>query len=181
MAGCATGFDSPTRNAVANLQAAYATVNPQLLVQGLIVALPNGSSAEAGSTAYIQFNVTNIAREADELETASASVVAPQPSGDASAEPTPSDVASKILPVGSTKVPAGTDKAPGTARLVVALGDLTQPLHQGESVRVSLQFAKGGSIHDISVPVQGSDVVGSSFLPSAPPSGLNSPSASASS
>jgi hypothetical protein len=55
---------------------------------------------------------------------------------------------------------------------------LTHPLTQGESVLVSLQFAKGGAIDNVLVPVQGSDVVSSSFLPSAPPSIPSSPAGS---
>ena len=55
---------------------------------------------------------------------------------------------------------------------------LTQPLSQGDSVLVSLQFANGGAIDNVLVPVQGSDAVSSSFLPSAPPPIPSSPASS---
>jgi hypothetical protein len=187
LAACATGFGSPTRHAIANLQATSIDVGPDLKIDGLIIALPDGSTAAKGGVAYIEFNATNLAGQDDQLQNASVTAVSfavqPASSGSAassapasaaspasSASPTPSDVSSQVLPVGPTTIPKGSLAAPGVARLVVALEPLTQPLSQGQSVRVSLQFANAGSVDDVLVPVQGGDVVGSSFLPSAPPS-----------
>jgi len=182
VAGCATTFGSPTRHPVANLQATSIDVGPNLTIDGLIVALPNGTTANKGDVAYIEFNVTNQAKQDDELQNASASAVAPasSPSGEPqSGSPAPSEssastsgspLSAQPLPVGPTKIPGGTAALPGTARLVVALMSLSQPLSQGDAVRVSLQFANAGAVDDVLVPVWGSDYVGSSFLPSAPPS-----------
>lgn len=181
LTGCATGFNAPTRHAIANLQAASASVTPDLQVNGLIVALSNGSTAEPGGVAYIEFTATNTSDQSDELQSASATAV-PLASINApssgSASPTASSIAGQSLPASSTTIPAKTAAAPGSARIVVALNPLTQSLRQGEVVQVSLRFAKGGSVSDIDVPVQGSDYVGSSFLPSSPPavSGSASPS-----
>lgn len=182
LAGCATTFGSPTRHAVANLQATSIDVGPNLTIDGLIVALPNATTADKGDVAYIEFNATNQAGQDDELQNASASAVAPasSPSGEPqSGSPAPSEssastsgdaLSSQPLPVGSTTIPGGTVSSPGTSRLVVALMSLTQPLSQGDEVRVSLQFANAGGVDDVLVPVWGSDYVGSSYLPSAPPS-----------
>ena len=175
VASCATGWGAPTRHAVANLQAASVDVGPNLQIHGLIVALPDGTTAAKGGVAYIQFTAVNLSDQPDELKSATAQVDTPAPSPAASAAassaaPAPTDVSSQQLPVGSTTIPAKTTITPGTARLVVALDPLNVPLAQGESVRVSLQFANSGTVGDIDVPVQGSDVVSSSFLPSAPPS-----------
>lgn len=201
LAACATTFGSPLRHTVANLQATSVTVGTDLQVDGLIVALPNGTSADTGEVAYIEFNVTNAASQPDELVAASANATGPNlpevskggttspsaassasapagspaPSGSASAS---SDLSKSTLPVGSTTIPAATAQSPGTARITVALMSLTHPLAQGDSVLVSLQFAKGGAIDNVLVPVQGSGVVGSSFLPSAPPSAPSSPAGS---
>jgi hypothetical protein len=178
LVGCSTGFDSPLRNAKANLQAASAEVGADLLVQGMIVALPNGPSADKGGVAYLQFTAVNTASEPDELNRAWGSAV-PLAFGCASPEPTQAiDVAEQALPVGSTTVPAKTTQAPGTARLVVALDPLNQQLRQGQSVSVTLQFANSGSVTDVLVPVQGSENVGSSFLPSSAPELPSSPPAS---
>ncbi len=181
LAACATTFGSPLRHTVANLQATSVDVGSDLHIEGLIVALPNGTTADTGEVAYIQFNVLNSASQPDELQTASAEATGPtlpevSSGGTASPSPAPSgsagapaELSKSTLPVGSTTIPAATGQAPGTARLSVALMSLTQPLSQGQSVLVSLQFAKGGAIDNVLVPVQGSDMVGSSFLPSAPP------------
>lgn len=179
LAACATTFGAPLRHAVANLQATSVDIGSDLRIDGLIVALPNGSTADTGEVAYIQFNVTNTASQPDELLTASAKATGPglpQASVNGTAAPspassaTPSALSKSTLPVGSTTVPAATDRSPGTARLSVALMSLTQPISQGESVLVSLQFKNGGAVDDVLVPVQGSANVGRSFLPSAPPS-----------
>ena len=44
LAACATGFASPTRHAIANLQAARVTVSPTLHVENAIIALPAGNA-----------------------------------------------------------------------------------------------------------------------------------------
>lgn len=199
LAACATTFGSPLRHTVANLQATSVDVGTDLRIDGLIVALPNGTSADTGDVAYIEFNVANTAAQPDELVAASAKAAGPalpevsnggtaSPSAPPSSPNASADLSKSTLPVGSTTVPAATAQSPGTTRLTVALMSLTQPLSQGDSVLVSLQFSKGGAVDNVLVPVQGSDVVGSSFLPSAPPSipsspagsGLGSPAASGS-
>jgi hypothetical protein len=178
LVSCSTGFGSPLRNAKANLQAASASISAELQVQGMIVALPNGTVADKGGVAYLQFTAINNSSQPDELKSASASAV-PLAFGSASPAPTQAvDVAEQALPVGSTTVPAKTTQAPGTARLVVALDPLNQQLQQGQSVSVTLEFAKSGSVTDVLVPVQGSEVVGSSFLPSSAPELPSSPPAS---
>jgi hypothetical protein len=189
LAACATTFGSPLRHTVANLQATSVTVGTDLQIDGLIVALPNGSSADTGEVAYIEFNVANTASQPDELVVASAKSTGPAlpevskggtaaPSASSSSTSAPADLAKTAVTVGSATIPAATAQSPGTARITVALVSLTHPLTQGESVLVSLQFAKGGAIDNVLVPVQGSDVVSSSFLPSAPPSIPSSPAGS---
>jgi hypothetical protein len=183
LAACTTGFGSPLRQAVANKQATTIDVGSNLLVRGLIVALPSGSSADKGGVAYIQFTAINTSGSSDQLRTASATtrpgaaalnLASASASGSASASESapgsPAPLASQVLPVGSTTIPAGTAQSPGSARVVVALDPLTQPLTQGESVLVNLEFANAGTASDVLVPVWGSDVIGSSFLPSSPPS-----------
>jgi hypothetical protein len=177
-AGCSTGFGSPVRNAKANVQAADADVSSTLLVRGMIVALPNGTDADKGGVAYLQFTAVNSGSEPDQLTSVSASAT-PLVLGSASPQSTqPTTVTDQPLPVGSTTIPAKTTEAPGSARLTVALDPLNQPLRQGQSVSVTLQFAKNGSVTDIPVPVQGSDAVGSSFLPTSAPELPSSPPAS---
>ncbi|MGH8888840.1 MAG: hypothetical protein ACRDV3_03665 [Acidothermaceae bacterium] len=179
---CATGFGAPTRHAIANLQAAEVNVGQDLQIRGLIVALPGPEKADKGGVAYIEFTATNLSNQSDELQVASAQIEASAAStaaqGSSSAPSGFTDVASQQLSVGSATVPAKTATHPGVARLVVALDPLEVPLSQGDSVRVSLQFAKGGAVNDIPVPVLGADAVSSSFLPSAPPSLPSSPPAS---
>lgn len=189
LAACATTFGSPLRHTVANLQATSVDVGTDLRIDGLIVALPNGTSANTGEVAYIEFNVANTASQPDELVAASAKTAGPSlpevskggtasPSAASSSSSGSVNLSKSVLPVGLPTVPAATAQSPGTARLTVALMSLTQPLSQGDSVLVSLQFSKGGAIDNVLVPVQGSDVVSSSFLPSAPPSIPSSPAGS---
>jgi len=177
---CATGFGSPTRHAVANLQAADVNVSDTLLVRGLIVALPNGPVADKGGVAYVEFTATNLSSTSDDLHTVTAQIQlpalgaspAPSPAASGSASDTPRyvDVSSQQLPVSDTTVPGKTSDAPGVLRVIVALDPLMVPLSAGESVRVSLHFVNNGSVDDINVPVLSTDAVSSSFLPSAPPS-----------
>jgi hypothetical protein len=185
VASCsAAGFGAPTRHAIANLQAADVNVGNNLLVRGLIVALPEGNIANRGGVAYIEFTATNLGNQSDQLQTASAQIAGPlfgtasgsaapaSPAASGSSDTSPQyiNVSSQQLPVSNTEVPAKTSAAPGVLRVVVALDPLEVPLAAGESVRVSLQFANNGAVDDINVPVLGADAVGSSFLPSAPPS-----------
>lgn len=185
VASCtANGFGAPTRHAIANLQAADINVGDNLLVRGLIVALPDGQTADKGGVAYLEFTATNLSNQSDQLQTATAQIALPAlgasgaASGSASPEASGSrdsgphyvDVSSQQLPVSDTEIPANTADQPGVLRVVVALDPLDVPLSAGESVRVSLHFANNGAVDDINVPVLGGDTVGSSFLPSAPPS-----------
>jgi hypothetical protein len=62
LAACsATGFGSPVRHAVANLQAATAKIGNNLEVQGVIIALPSGIISPKGGLAYLQFDAINFA------------------------------------------------------------------------------------------------------------------------
>src|ERR1019366_7056573 len=73
LAACsATGFGSPVRHAVANLQAATAKIGTNLEVQGVIIALPSGISSPKGGLAYLQFNAINFANQPDALINVSA-------------------------------------------------------------------------------------------------------------
>lgn len=165
LAGCATGFGSPTRHAVANLQAASTQIGNNVEIRGAIIALPSGVTSAKGGLAYLQFSAINMAKAADPLVFVS---VAPLPSG---ASPTASVPASAELlqKVSEPTIPAATAGAPGTARITILLRNLTVPLTQGDTVVVGLTFANGGSITGLLVPVQSAASVGSSFLPSAPP------------
>ena len=68
LAACSeTGFGSPVRHAVANLQAATAKIGNNLEVEGAIVALPSGISSPKGGLAYLQFEAINFANQPDGL------------------------------------------------------------------------------------------------------------------
>jgi hypothetical protein len=180
LAACATGFSSPTRHAVANLQAATAKLGTNLEIQGAIIALPSGSSSAKGGLAYLQFYAVNFSHEADQLIDVT---VVPGSGGVASASAAnPSPAASLLQPASATAIPAATASGPGTLRVSVLLRGLTAPLRQGETVSVGLKFKNSGSLSGLLVPVQSADAVGKSFLPSSPPPApaSASPSASAS-
>lgn len=171
VAGCATGFGAPTRNAVANLQAASVIVGNDLRINGLIVALPNDEAADKGGVAYIQFSAANLSTTPDKLVAATAKIdIEPTASGGAvsTAAPQAVDVSSQQLPIGSTDIPAKNATTPGEARITVALDPLEVPLQVGESVKVTLTFANHGSADSIATPVLGQAAVGT-FLPSASP------------
>jgi hypothetical protein len=165
LGGCATGFGSPTRHAVANLQAASTQIGSNLEIRGAIIALPSGVASAKGGLAYLQFSAINMAPAADALINVS---VAPLPAGASSSTSVPG-IAELLQAAGDTKIPAATAGAPGTARVNILLRNLTAPLTQGDTVVVGLTFANGGSITGLLVPVQSAASVGSSFLPSAPP------------
>ncbi len=168
LAACsATGFGSPVRNAVANLQAATAKIGTNLEVQGVIVALPSGISSPKGGLAYLQFNAINFANQPDGLVNVTVEPVSSTPTGSASSAASVAPAAESLQAATDDRVPAATAAGPGTARISILLRNLTAPLTQGDSVVVGFSFA-GGSISGLLVPVQGADVVGT-FLPTAPP------------
>jgi len=175
LAACsATGFGSPVRHAVANLQAATAKIGSNLEVQGVIIALPNGVISPKGGLAYLQFDAINLATQPDAL--IDVSVVPATPAGtSATASATPA--AEQLQAATGASIPAATGSGPGTTRISVLLRNLTAPLQQGESVMVSLTFGNSGSVTGLLVPVQSSAVVGT-FLPTAPPPPPSSPVAS---
>jgi hypothetical protein len=182
LAGCATGFGSPSRHAKANLQAASTKIGSNLLIQDAIIALPKGDVSPKGGIAYLVFTAINLAGQPDQVVAVTAQPVggggspAPASSGSGSAG-TP--LAGTIQPSSNTTVPAATSGAPGTARISAILRGLTVPLQQGDSVSVTISFNKSGSVSGLFVPVQGADVVGSSFLPTEPPLPSSPPASSA--
>jgi hypothetical protein len=165
LGGCATGFGSPTRHAVANLQAASTQIGSTLAIRGAIIALPSGVTSAKGGLAYLQFSAINMANAADPLINVT---VAPVPAS-ASSSASVAASAELLQAAGNTTIPAATAGAPGTARVNILLRNLTVPLTQGDTVVVGLAFKNGGSITGLLVPVQSAASVGSSFLPSAPP------------
>ena len=168
LAACsATGFGSPVRHAVANLQAASAKVGANLEIQGVIVALPSGISSPKGGLAYLQFNAINFANQTDGLVYVTAEPESSTPAGSASSAASATPVAESLQAATDDTVPAATPAGPGTARISILLRNLTTPLSQGDSVVIGLSFA-GGSVSGLLVPVQGAGVVGT-FLPTAPP------------
>jgi hypothetical protein len=180
LAGCATGFGSPSRHARANLQAASTKIGNNLLIQDVIVALPKDDVSPKGGIAYLMFTAINLAGQPDQVvavtaQTVGAAASAPPISG-SSAPATL--LAGSIQPSSNTTVPAATSGVPGTARISAILRDLTVPLQQGDEVSVTISFKNSGSVSGLFVPVQGVDVVGSSFLPTEPP--LPSPPVSSS-
>ena len=182
LASCATGFDAPTRHARANLQAAATTVGTDLLVQDVIVALPNGTTAAAGSDAYLQFSAVNLSGQPNSVTRAAANLVPTAGAGadSASSDASPQPAAKNLIPVGTVDIPAKGGASPGTQRIVIALQQLTKSLSQGDYLSVSLNFSGAGSVQNLLVPVEGADAVSSAFLPTAPPSALVSSSAASS-
>jgi hypothetical protein len=174
LAACATGFGSPTRHAIANLQAASTQVGSTLEIRGAIIALPSDDPSPKGGLAYLEFSAINMANQADAL--IDVSVTAPPAEVSPAASPPASAQATQAASV--TTIPAATPGAPGTARVTVALRNLTVALTQGDTVVVGLTFANSGSISGLLVPVQSAAAVGSSFLPTAPPPPLSSAPAS---
>ena len=173
LAACsATGFGSPVRHAVANLQAATAKIGTSLEVQGVIIALPNGAISPKGGLAYLQFNANNFATQPDALIDVSL-----EPTTPAGASASVPPAAQQLQAATDASVPAATGSGPGTTRISVLLRNLTAPLQQGDTVMVSLTFGNSGSVTDLLVPVQSSAVVGT-FLPTAPPPPPSSPVAS---
>lgn len=177
LAACsATGFGSPVRHAVANLQAATAKIGPNLEVQGVIIALPSGISSPKGGLAYLQFNAINFAQQADGLINVTAETE--PPGGAVSSTASVPPVAESLQAATDSTVPAATASGPGTSRISVLLRNLTAPLQQGDSVVIGLTFANSGSVTGLLVPVQSTAVVGT-FLPTAPPPPASSSAASA--
>jgi hypothetical protein len=173
LAACsATGFGSPVRHAVANLQAATAKIGTNLEVQGVIIALPSGVISPKGGLAYLQFNAINFATQPDAL--IDVSIEPATPAGATASVP---PAAEQLQAATDATVPAATGSGPGTTRISVLLRNLTAPLQQGDSVMVSLTFGNSGSVTGLLVPVQSSAVVGT-FLPTAPPPPPSSPVAS---
>jgi hypothetical protein len=174
LAACATGFGSPTRHAIANLQAASTQVGSTFEIRGAIIALPSDDPSPKGGLAYLQFSAINMADQADELINVA---VAPMPAEVSSSASAPAS-AELLQAASDTAIPAATPSAPGTARVSILLRNLTVALSQGDTVVVNLTFKNAGSIRGLLVPVQSAAAVGSSFLPTAPPPPLSSAPAS---
>jgi hypothetical protein len=167
VAACATGFGSPVRHAVANLQAATAKIGTNLEVQGVIIALPSGASSPKGGLAYLQFDAINLASQADSLINVSAESDAVA-GGAGSSAASVAPAAESLQAATDARVPAATGSGPGTTRISVLLRNLTVPLQQGDTIVIGLTFANSGSVSGLRVPVQSAAVVGT-FLPTAPP------------
>jgi hypothetical protein len=186
----ATGFGSPTRHAIANLQAASIKIGSTLQIEDAIIALPTDDLSAKGGLAYLQFDAINFSNQPDPLLNVTADVDAPgsptaspaaSGASGAAASTTPTQPAAESLQAASrTTVPGATASGPGTIRVNVLLRTLTEPLRQGDTVTIGLDFGISGSIAGLLVPVQGADVVGT-FLPTAPPPAPSSASAPASS
>ena len=171
LAACsATGFGSPVRHAVANLQAATAKVGANLEIEGAIIALPSGISSPKGGLAYLQFEAINFASQSDGLVnvTAEPFTTASLPSGADSSTASEPPAAESLQAASDVTIPAATPSGPGTARISILLRNLTTPLSQGDTVVIGLSFGNSGSVSGMLVPVQGAAAVGT-FLPSAPP------------
>lgn len=186
LACSATGFGSPTRHAIANLQAATTKIGTTLQIEDAIIALPNDDLSLKGGLAFLEMDAINFANQPDELMNVTADVAAPgsgSPSPAASgasgaaATASPTQPAAQTLQAATdTIVPAATASGPGTLRITVVLRDLTQPLRQGDTVMIGLTFHNSGTISGLLVPVQGAEVVGT-FLPTSIPPAPSSASA----
>jgi len=176
----ATGFGSPTRHAIANLQAASTKIGTTLQIEDAIIALPSKDVSAKGGLDYLQFDAINFSNQPDPLLNVSADLRAPAvaaaASGAASSAAPTQPAAESLQAAGDTTVPAATASGPGTIRINVLLRTLTAPLEQGDSVTIGLTFGISGSITGLLVPVQGADVVGT-FVPTAPPPAPSSASA----
>jgi len=176
LACSATGFGSPTRHAVANLQAATTKIGTTLQIEDAIIALPSGDLSLKGGLAYLEMDAINFSNQPDELMDVTADVDAsgsatPSPAASTSsgAAATPTQPAAESLQAASkTTVPPADASGPGTLRITVLLRTLTQPLRQGDTVTIGLTFHNSGSVSGLLVPVQGAEAVGT-FLPTAPP------------
>jgi copper(I)-binding protein len=186
LACSATGFGSPTRHAIANLQAATTKIGTTLQIEDAIIALPSDDVSAKGGLAYLEMDAINFSNQPDELMNVSADVAAPgsgapspAASGASGAATTPTQPAAQSLQAATdTTVPAATAGGPGTIRINVLLRNLTEPLRQGDTVMIGLTFHNSGTVSGLLVPVQGAGVVGT-FLPTAPPPAPSSASASA--
>jgi hypothetical protein len=172
----ATGFGSPTRHAIANLQAASTKIGTTLQIEDAIIALPSKDVSAKGGLAYLQFDAINFSNQPDPLLNVSADLRAPAVAAAASSAAPTQPAAESLQAAGDTTVPAATASGPGTIRINVLLRTLTAPLEQGDSVTIGLTFGISGSITGLLVPVQGADVVGT-FVPTAPPPAPSSASA----
>jgi hypothetical protein len=176
----ATGFGSPTRHAIANLQAAAVKIGTTLQIEDAIIALPSDDLSAKGGLAYLQFDAINFSNRPDPLLNVSADLNAPAvpaAASGAAASAAPTQPASESLQAaGVTTVPAATASGPGTIRINVLLRTLTAQLQQGDTITIGLTFGISGSITGLLVPVQGAAVDGT-FLPSAPPPPPSSASA----
>jgi hypothetical protein len=176
LACSATGFGSPTRHAIANLQAATTKIGTSLQIEDAIIALPSDDVSAKGGLAYLEMDAINFSNQPDQLMNVTADVDAPgsqapspASSGASGAVTTPTQPAAQSLQAASaTTVPAATASGPGTIRINVLLRTLTQPLRQGDTVMIGLTFHNSGTVSGLLVPVEGAAVVGT-FLPTAPP------------
>lgn len=149
LAACATGFGSPVRHAVANLQAANTDLGTDLQIRDVLIVLPTDGVATKGGDAVVQFSVINLGAQADQVSTAT------------------SEVASSASALGSTDIPAKGAAGPVPVRFNYALTGLTRTLHAGESGHVTLAFANHGST-TLLAPIWGAGTVGT-FLPTVVP------------
>jgi hypothetical protein len=182
----ATGFGSPTRHAIANLQAATTKIGTSLQIEDAIIALPSDDVSAKGGLAYLEMDAINFSNQPDQLMNVTADVDAPgsqapspAASGASGAATTATQPAAQSLQAASaTTVPAATAGGPGTIRINVLLRTLAEPLRQGDTVMIGLTFHNSGTVTGMLVPVQGAEVVGT-FLPTAPPPPPSSAPASA--
>lgn len=152
VAGCETG-STPLENSIANFQAAATDVSPQLAIRDARIFVPDDAAAP-GETVYLMFAAVNHGSEPDTLLAADLTVT--------SQGPTPTAIGTPAATTAPT-VPPATSTTPGFQRISVPIV-LQEPLHAGETVRVSLDFQRGGPVDGLLVPVASGSAAGT-FLP----------------
>ncbi|MFI6899688.1 copper chaperone PCu(A)C [Nonomuraea sp. NPDC050394] len=164
LAGCAAGFDANTNKPYAPVEAgaliqngAYGARGVQI-PQAFILGPDAGAQLAQGGQAPVYLNVLS-------------------PAGDA-IQAVSSDVGAAKLAAPIT-IPAGVLTSTGKPTPQIIIQGLSKPLHGGESVRLSVQFAKSGQV-DLHVPVvtRSREFAAYPAAPGATPAPSPSPSAS---
>lgn len=147
-AGCAAGQIAQTAEEQPAVPGAQASVGP-IQLHNITVAYPSGGVYDAGSTARLNFVITNTGLKADHLVSVSSGSartvqIVPKKSGTVAPQGGTAAATLKIGPQANLRV-----FGPGPKVLMVGL---VRPLRSSQQTTVTFRFAKAGQVR-VGVPV----------------------------
>lgn len=172
VAGCEAGNNAPTLEFHKAASGAYDSSTPITISNAFVLGAPTGQTVPAGGAASLFLGMFNTGTGADKLVSARAVTVTPK--GQLTGTPAASSVQ---ISGGSVALPPGNSTNLTGPKPSLVLRGLKQPLLNGGTVGIILQFQNAGPVQ-LKTPVQAQADFYSTYSPPAAGTPAASPSAS---